>query len=256
MIKFFRRLREQLLSENKISKYLLYAIGEIVLVVIGIFIAIQLNNLNEKRKQQNREEEYYCKLLEDVQQDLIQIDQLIVESEKRIIASNQLLALLQQENLNSKLIANKMLEAISLVTYTFKPNIAAFEDIKSSGNLAILRDEEIKSKLLEYYASIEGIVDVVDINADGSVGRFYDKSNYAKVGWHQIEFVNNAIDSAIVDKSMLNSYIQFNDDYIEKMTSDAVYYIGASARIKMLYDRLKEEIQRMKIELESKCGEN
>ena len=46
MIKFFRRIRHQLLSENKFSKYLLYAIGEIVLVVAGILIAIQLNNLN------------------------------------------------------------------------------------------------------------------------------------------------------------------------------------------------------------------
>lgn len=50
MIKFFRRIRQQLLSENKFSKYLLYAIGEIVLVVIGILIALQINNWNEGRK--------------------------------------------------------------------------------------------------------------------------------------------------------------------------------------------------------------
>jgi hypothetical protein len=50
MIKFFRRIRQSLLSENKFSKYLFYAIGEIVLVVIGILIALQVNNWNEKRK--------------------------------------------------------------------------------------------------------------------------------------------------------------------------------------------------------------
>ncbi len=50
MIKFFRRVRQRLLSENKFSKYLLYAIGEIVLVVIGILIALQINNWNESRK--------------------------------------------------------------------------------------------------------------------------------------------------------------------------------------------------------------
>ena len=49
MIKFFRRIRQQLLSENKFSKYLLYAIGEVVLVVIGILIALQINNWNEER---------------------------------------------------------------------------------------------------------------------------------------------------------------------------------------------------------------
>lgn len=50
MIKFFRKIRQKLLTENKFSKYLLYAIGEIVLVVIGILIALQINNWNENRK--------------------------------------------------------------------------------------------------------------------------------------------------------------------------------------------------------------
>lgn len=48
MIKFFRKIRQRLLSENKFSKYLIYAIGEIVLVVIGILIALQINNWNQR----------------------------------------------------------------------------------------------------------------------------------------------------------------------------------------------------------------
>jgi hypothetical protein len=50
MIKFFRKIRQKLLTENKFSKYLLYAIGEIVLVVIGILIALSINNWNEAKK--------------------------------------------------------------------------------------------------------------------------------------------------------------------------------------------------------------
>jgi hypothetical protein len=50
MIKFFRKIRQKLLVENKISKYLLYAIGEVVLVVIGILIALSVNNWNEGNK--------------------------------------------------------------------------------------------------------------------------------------------------------------------------------------------------------------
>jgi uncharacterized protein YkvS len=50
MIKFFRRIRQQLLAENKTGKYLKYAIGEIVLVMIGIILALQVNNWNEERK--------------------------------------------------------------------------------------------------------------------------------------------------------------------------------------------------------------
>ena len=49
MIKFFRKIRQKLLTQNKFSKYLLYAVGEIVLVVIGILIALQINNWNQDR---------------------------------------------------------------------------------------------------------------------------------------------------------------------------------------------------------------
>ena len=89
MIKFFRRIRQRLLTENKFGKYLLYAIGEIVLVVIGIFIALQLNNLNEDRKNRILEEDYYCKLLEDLNQDVVEIKNLIDINELRIISSNK-----------------------------------------------------------------------------------------------------------------------------------------------------------------------
>jgi len=50
MIKFFRKIRQKMLTENKFSKYLIYAIGEIILVVIGILIALQINNWNEVQK--------------------------------------------------------------------------------------------------------------------------------------------------------------------------------------------------------------
>ena len=63
MIKFFRKIRQKLLTENKFSKYLLYAIGEIILVVIGILIALQINNWNENRKDRIIEKEILTELI-------------------------------------------------------------------------------------------------------------------------------------------------------------------------------------------------
>ena len=60
MIKFFRHIRKSLLMENKTGKYLKYAIGEIILVVIGILIALSINNWNEERKNRILEDDYYC----------------------------------------------------------------------------------------------------------------------------------------------------------------------------------------------------
>ncbi|WP_245963005.1 DUF6090 family protein, partial [Ulvibacter antarcticus] len=65
MIKFFRKIRQKMLTENKFSKYLIYAIGEIALVVIGILIALSLNNWNQKKSERNSETQYIFSLIED-----------------------------------------------------------------------------------------------------------------------------------------------------------------------------------------------
>jgi len=62
MLKFFRKIRQQLLSENSYSKYLLYAVGEIILVVIGILIALQINNWNTANTEKQQIQKYYAQL--------------------------------------------------------------------------------------------------------------------------------------------------------------------------------------------------
>lgn len=66
MIKFFRKIRQKTLTENKFSKYLLYAIGEIILVVIGILLALQINNWNENRKLKSKEVSSIQNLVEEI----------------------------------------------------------------------------------------------------------------------------------------------------------------------------------------------
>ncbi|SEL78317.1 hypothetical protein SAMN04488008_105187 [Maribacter orientalis] len=70
MIKFFRRIRQRLLTENKFYKYLLYAFGEIVLVVIGILIALQINNWNEEQKNKAIEQQLLISLLQEFETNL------------------------------------------------------------------------------------------------------------------------------------------------------------------------------------------
>ncbi|REG87831.1 DUF6090 family protein [Winogradskyella sediminis] len=82
MIKFFRKIRRNLLSEGKTRKYFKYAIGEIVLVVIGILIALQINNWNENRKSDNILKNYYNQILKDLAKDynLINEDSYVFQS--------------------------------------------------------------------------------------------------------------------------------------------------------------------------------
>jgi uncharacterized membrane protein YgaE (UPF0421/DUF939 family) len=74
MIKFFRKIRRQLLPENRVTKYLLYAIGEIFLVVIGILIALQFNNWKASRKLNQLERNVLTKILSDLKSDSTRIE--------------------------------------------------------------------------------------------------------------------------------------------------------------------------------------
>tara|TARA_R110001632_G_scaffold83134_4_gene184234 strand:- start:1577 stop:2335 length:759 start_codon:yes stop_codon:yes gene_type:complete len=82
MIKFFRRIRQNMVKENKVSKYFLYAIGEIVLVVIGILIALNINNWNENLKNDNLKEFYMQSLVEDLARDTLDINRVAAFQEK------------------------------------------------------------------------------------------------------------------------------------------------------------------------------
>ena len=77
MIKFFRKIRQNLLSEGKTGKYLKYAFGEIILVVIGILIALQINNWNQNSKERNVEQEYLVSLNEEFNYNLIELEKMI-----------------------------------------------------------------------------------------------------------------------------------------------------------------------------------
>ena len=63
MIKYFRKIRQQLLTQNRFSKYLLYAVGEILLVMVGILLALQVNNWNEDKKLKVKKESYKTSLI-------------------------------------------------------------------------------------------------------------------------------------------------------------------------------------------------
>lgn len=77
MIKFFRHIRKDLVEKTKTSKYLKYAIGEIILVVFGILIALQINNWNETQKKQNELKSVYKLIKLDLQKDIITIHKVL-----------------------------------------------------------------------------------------------------------------------------------------------------------------------------------
>ena len=91
MITFFRKIRQNLHSEGKTGKYLKYAIGEILLVVVGILIALQINNWNEDRKERKQEKDLLAQLESEFQNNLEQLEDKIALRETMITSSLKLL---------------------------------------------------------------------------------------------------------------------------------------------------------------------
>jgi hypothetical protein len=91
MIKFFRKIRQNMLTENKFSKYLIYAIGEIVLVVVGILIALSINNWNESRKQADNLNYIYTAIIGDLKRDNQEVDLIIKEFLEKKITIDKIL---------------------------------------------------------------------------------------------------------------------------------------------------------------------
>ena len=148
MIKFFRKIRYDLMEKNKTGKYLKYAIGEIVLVVIGILIAIQVNNWNIERIDKNKEVKYLKNISLDLEKDLASLEYQIEFREGRIIGDKKLI-----KQINGMLVDNvtELTKNVvnSLMAERFTPTNNTYLELSNSGNLSLISNDSIKLLLLE-----------------------------------------------------------------------------------------------------------
>ena len=131
MIKFFRKIRQNLLMENKTGKYFKYAIGEIILVVIGILIALQINNWNEARKVKKQETQIYTELKSDLIQTKNDIQKTILQHKKILKSTQQLI----NDISNKKSYSDSIYRLFGNSGGEFKiiPKTSAFENLKNIG---------------------------------------------------------------------------------------------------------------------------
>ena len=180
-MKFFRQIRKNLLSEGKTGKpalpagrYLKYAVGEILLVVIGILIALQVNNWNEKRRNFNQIEKYAKSLIEDIHDDIEMIKVIKFTAEQINFRIDSL----------TNYVRDKKIDEISnlhLMNYTwiqvYRPyawNRATLDELKSSGSLSLIEKKELLKLISEYDAYTKHMDE--DYYSDKSQGEIASQS--------------------------------------------------------------------------------
>ena len=156
MIKFFRKIRQKLLSENKLSKYLIYAIGEVILVVIGILIALQINNWNEERKDTSELNQYKQRLIKQFQKDSTDLWSFN-EGSKYMMPIFNTLDSTFRENLNGNINKDSLIKIPVFITLQseFISGTYALNELNNTGKMSLFKNDTLKDKLTEYQVLIQ-----------------------------------------------------------------------------------------------------
>ncbi|MGK0413273.1 MAG: hypothetical protein ACJA1B_001476 [Polaribacter sp.] len=158
MLKLFRNIRQNLLLENKTSKYFKYAIGEIVLVVIGILIALQINNWNENRKALKKEQEIIVSLQQEIHQNITELNKILQSNERYLMQSDSLSSYLAP--VFNNLQAQKIAIAFEYNPSTF--DIPELEQIIASNSNVLIKQKYLISDLRNLKSNFNSIKDSQD----------------------------------------------------------------------------------------------
>lgn len=147
MIKFFRKIRQNLLAENKFSRYLLYAVGEIVLVVIGILIALQINNTNTTNKNLTESVRFTNRLLVEVRSNIHAVNYEIDRKQNHLAMASEILALIDLEADSQTLLKLDSLMYSSMLHNQIELNLGTLKEGLNTGKIALIPSDSLKSLL-------------------------------------------------------------------------------------------------------------
>lgn len=223
MIPFFRKIRQKLLSQNRVTRYLIYALGEIALVMIGILLALQVNNWNEQKKNHAFEREILSLLEQNLLKDSLLISIELEKAKTGNQLTDSLLAQVENKNYGEQL--NFWMGKI-INFQRFKSQSSAFEVLKSKG-IENISNKELQLALIEYY--------------DQSLFKLYQSNS-------DVENAFN-IDWVPVMKEEIQDFV-YNDIIVPRDPKEFFESPSTVVLFKMYQDNRAGAIRRMEVALE------
>ena len=234
MIKFFRHIRFKLMETGKTAKYFKYAIGEIILVVIGILIALQINNWNQHQKELKKEQQIIASLHLEFNQNKTLIKSRIDAVQNSTDACFQIMEvlLLGESAANAKHIDSLLYWAIEYGPFISNNN--TYTEIINTGEIELLRNDDIKNALFEYnreldnnsttYKMLEKWIEEGILPYLINTVSIRNIDSYGSIGWEQKSRFDGGFDTLIDDRKF------------ENLIDNNVYHL---ARIKDEYLKLE-----------------
>ena len=227
MIKIFRNIRKKLISENRSiirnTNYFKYAVGEIFLVVVGILIALQVNNWNQDRLNQKAGKQ----IKQNIHEEFIKNQDLLKESQK---LSNVALAsgitLMSLIGAEKQELATYNLDSLfnsSLMAEAYLPTSHSLQDIMQSGRMNLLHNVELKNTILSWYAAMDLFKEYKEVQTNWQNNQYLPYM-LSVISFKQMDIYNS---SSWSGKSKLptNYYPIFHEIKFENMIDNNLYLI-------------------------------
>ena len=235
MIKFFRKIRQNLLSEGRTGKYLKYAFGEIILVVIGILIALQINNWNKERKTANKGKEYIQEIYKELKIERSNIDEILNSLERQYKGTEEVLSVFESESKEIKDTVQFTQHYWSTTRlFIVERDQNSFDKLKSSGESTLLKNDSLSNLLDRFYKDFDirilnfkefPIQIRMDLRREsfpiGSMKDFRYENEHSKLTYSYIkEYLNN--NKVYEHLLSILKTCEYNTNFFEELAEEAL----------------------------------
>jgi hypothetical protein len=222
MLNIFRKVRHRLLNESlpawltsKLSKYILYAIGEIILVVFGILIALSINNSNENQKNNEKEKVYLESLYQELKNDSLSFERAnntlnTLESASRLVIGYiENPPTLGEDSLNFLNQVRRM-----IATDQKLPEPIVWRELQSTGNLRLIHNRDLIERLYAHYSRVESVQSDYEVNAHPFIiqGRYFDSKTFSLKD--QDDYFDNWKKDEISSKEVFKALLEDPEFYV------------------------------------------
>ena len=202
MFRFFRHFRENMLTENKYRKYLLYVIGEIFIVIIGILLALQVDNWNHQREDRQEAQVFLRRLKGEFMTNREQLVQKITMRDRALSSARELIRFVDGNSGEFTVSQIDSLLAIALPVYTFDPSLGVLNQLTSTDKLTLIRSEALNDKLSIWNSMIE------DFKEDEDMYNRYNHNHFRPFlykNYNARNIINSRIRNRVIDPILLSS---------------------------------------------------
>jgi hypothetical protein len=150
------RIRQKMIAEKRYRDYLVFGLGEMLLIIIGILLALQIDNWNQSRQDKKVIKAYFVKISSNIESDISQLNTLMEERKQALIYTDTILGYYNKKQISDSKLYENGFKSIFIET-KFNPNKSAHESLKNSGFMSNLKNPNIEEHLSSYYYLMERV---------------------------------------------------------------------------------------------------